>query len=261
MFEAIKFFSGEPGIPLEAAENPPIPALNKENDMPTNPYGSHDAPIVTVDVVVFTLEDGNLKALVQPRGRDPYKGVVGLVGGWVHTNEDEDDDAVVQRVLRSKAGLEGIYVEQVRTVGSATRHPEGWSLSVVYMAILPIEQLRPAFERGCHLVPADDPGELAFDHNRLLRYAVDRLRAKGAYSTIPMEFLPDEFSMRDLLGTYEAVLGEKLDEGSFRRKIMELKLIESTGRKEKPREGLMGKRAAVMYRATVQKTFDRSFGR
>lgn len=228
--------------------------------MPTNPYGAHDAPIVTVDVVVFTLEDGELKILVQPRARDPYKGVTGLIGGWVHTNEDEDLDAVVERVLRTKAGLEGVYVEQVRSDGSATRHPEGWSISVVYMAILPMEELRAAFDHGCHLVCADDPGQLAFDHGKLLRFAVERLRAKGAYSTLPMEFLPGEFSMRDLFGTYEAVLGEKLDEGSFRRKMLELKLIESTGRKEKPREGLPGKRTAVMFRATQKKMFDRSFG-
>ncbi|NTF17686.1 NUDIX hydrolase [Agrobacterium rubi] len=229
--------------------------------MPTNPYGPHDAPIVTVDVVIFTLDDGNLKTLVQPRRRDPHKGIIGLVGGWVHANEDKDLDAVVERVLRTKAGLEDVYVEQVRSDGSATRHPEGWSISVVYMAILPMEQLRPAFDHGCQLVPADHPGELAFDHNKLLGFAVERLRSKGAYSTIPMEFLPDEFSMRDLLGTYEAVLDMRLDEGSFRRKILELKLIESTGRKEKPREGLASKRTSVMYRRTTARTFDRSFRR
>ena len=229
--------------------------------MPTNPYGSFDAPIVTVDVVVFTLDQGNLKTLVQPRIREPYKGVTGLVGGWVHTNEDEDDEAVVERVLRKKAGLEDVYVEQVRSVGSATRHPDGWSWTIVYMAILPIERLQPAFDHGCHLVSVDEPGSLAFDHNRLLGFALERLRAKGAYSTIPMEFLPDEFSMRELLAAYEAVMGEKLDEGSFRRKIVELGLVESTGRKSKPREGHGGQRSATMFRATVKKTFDRSFRR
>lgn len=229
--------------------------------MPNNPYGPHDAPIVTVDVVVFTLEAGELKVLVQPRQREPHKGMTALIGGWVHADEDSDLDAVVERVVRTKAGLLDVYVEQVVSHGSATRHPEGWSISVVYMAILPMEQLGPAFEHGCHLVPADAAGELAFDHAKLLGHAVGRLRAKGAYSTIPMEFLPDEFSMRDLLHTYEAVLGEKLDEGSFRRKIVDLGLIESTGRKEKPREGLTSKRTAVMFRAAVKKTFDRSFRR
>jgi ADP-ribose pyrophosphatase YjhB (NUDIX family) len=228
--------------------------------MPQNPYGDHDAPILTVDAAIFTLDQGELKTLVQPRRRDPYKGKIGLVGGWVHTDEDEDEEAVIERVLRTKAGLVDIYVEQVRSVGSRDRHPEGWSMSVIYMAILPMERLEPALKHGCLLVPADDPGDLAFDHNRLLAIALKRLRAKGAYSTIPMEFLPEEFSMRELLATYEAVLGERLDEGSFRRKITDLGLIESTGRKEKPREGLGGQRTATMFRATQMKTFDRSFG-
>jgi ADP-ribose pyrophosphatase YjhB (NUDIX family) len=228
--------------------------------MPKNPYGNHDAPILSVDPAIFTLDQGKLKTVVQVRERDPFKGKVGLPGGWVHTNEDIDDEAVIARVLRKKAGLEDVYVEQVRSVGGANRHPDGWSWSVIYMAILPLERLKPAFDHGCFLVPADDPGELAFDHNRLLGIALQRLRAKGAYSTIPMEFLPEEFSMRELLATYEAVLGEKLDEGSFRRNITDLGLIESTGRKEKPKEGLGGQRTAMTYRATQMKTFDRSFG-
>jgi Uncharacterized conserved protein len=229
--------------------------------MPTNPYGKFDAPIVTVDIVVFTLDQGNLKTLVQPRARQPFQGMDGLIGGWVHTNEDEDDEAVVERVLRTKVGLEDVYVEQVRSVGSAKRHPEGWSLSVVYMAILPVERLKPAFEHGAYLVPADDPGILAFDHNKLLKFAVERLRAKGAYSTIPMEFLPEEFTLPELLNAYQAVMGEQLDDGSFRRRITQLGLIESTGEKKKPRDGQGGQRLAMMYRATQKKTFDKSFRR
>jgi ADP-ribose pyrophosphatase YjhB (NUDIX family) len=222
--------------------------------------GSRD-PIVTVDAVVFTLDQGNLKVLVHKRPREPEMGKTALIGGWIHTNEDNDLEDTVSRVLSEKAGLQDVYVEQVKTQGDMHRHPEGWSLSVVYMAILPLERLKPAFDRDCFLVSADDPGALAFDHNRLLESTVARLRAKGAYSTIPMEFLPEEFSMPELLSTYQAVMGERLDEGSFRRKIVQLGLIESTGRKDKPRDGQGGQRTATMYRAAQKRTFDRSFRR
>lgn len=227
--------------------------------MPTHPFG-YDTPIATVDVVIFTLEDGELKVVVAERQRDPYKGVEGLIGGWVHTNEDRNLADTVERVLRTKAGLVDVFVEQLATVSDAGRHPDGWSLSVVYMAILPIEELAPAFEKGCVLRPASDPGRLAMDHEEIVRIALERVRGKGAYSTIPMEFLPDEFSMPQLQAAYESVMGEKLDQSSFRRRMIERGLIVETGRREI--QSSTG-RKAVMYRANEHRkgTFDRSLRR
>lgn len=227
--------------------------------MPTNPYGDHDAPIVTVDVVIFTLDEGELKVVVAERPRDPDKGVLGLVGGWVHTNEDSNLEDTVERVLRTKAGLLDVFVEQLATESSATRHPEGWSLSVVYMAILPVERLQPAFERGCVLRSAVEPGRLAMDHEKIVGIALNRLRGKGAYSTIPMEFLPEEFSMPQLQATYEAVMGEKLDQSSFRRRMLERDLIVALGRRGPTSTG----KKADLYRANEQRkgTFDRSLKR
>ena len=226
--------------------------------MAKNPYGKHgdDAPIVTVDIVVFTLESGLLKTLVQPRAKEPDLGVEGLIGGWIHTGEDGTLEDTVRRNLAQKAGLENVYFEQVQTVSSSVRHPDGWSLSVVYMAILPTDTLRPALERGCRLAEVDDLGRLALDHNKLVGIALERLRSKGAYSTIPMEFLPEEFPMRQLHRTYEAVMGTKTDEGTFRRRVIELGLIEKTGRKAR---GEGTERAAELYRATEARTFDKVF--
>lgn len=227
--------------------------------MPTNPYGHHDAPIVTVDVVIFTLEAGELKVVVSKRPRAPDIGVEGLIGGWVHTDEDKSLEETVERVLRVKAGLQDVFVEQLETVSSATRHPEGWSLSVVYMAILPIDELRPALELGCVLRPAEAPGRLAMDHEKIVGIALRRLRGKGAYSTIPMEFLPAEFSMAELQAVYESVMGEKLDQSSFRKRITDWSLIEDTGRRGVTSTG----RKAVLYRANENNkgTFDRSLRR
>lgn len=227
--------------------------------MPVNPYGRFDAPIVTVDVVIFTLHEGNLQVLVAERPREPAKGQIGLIGGWVHTDEDKNLEQTVERVLRVKAGLTDVFVEQLQTVSDADRHPEAWSLSVVYMAVIPMADLAPAFAMGCELRPADNPGALALDHNTILDIAKQRLRAKGAYSTIPMEFLPDRFSIPQLLSAYEAVMGDKLDEGSFRRKIMALELIRPVKGPKTVVEG--SNRPVVLYEAATKGTFDRSFRR
>jgi ADP-ribose pyrophosphatase YjhB (NUDIX family) len=227
--------------------------------MPTNPYGRHDAPIVTVDVVIFTLDAGELKIVVAKRPREPDLGVEGLIGGWVHTNEDETLEETVERVLRVKAGLENVFVEQLETVSSATRHPEGWSLSVVYMAVLPVDELQHAFDLGCVLRLAETPGRLAMDHEKIVGIALRRLRGKGAYSTIPMEFLPEEFSMPQLQSAYESVMGEDLDQSSFRKRMIERRLVVETGRREVTSTG----RKAELYRANEENkgTFDRSLRR
>lgn len=97
------------------------------------------------------------------------------------------------------------------------------------------------------------------DHEKIVGIALNRLRGKGAYSTIPMEFLPEEFSMPQLQATYEAVMGEKLDQSSFRRRMLERDLIVALGRRGPTSTG----KKADLYRANEQRkgTFDRSLKR
>lgn len=94
--------------------------------------------------------------------------------------------------------------------------------------------------------PADEPGDLPFDHNAILGTALKRLRGKGAYSTIPARLLPEVFTMSELQAIYETVMGERLDQSAFRRKINDLGLLEEVeGEKRQTRQA---RRPTTLYR-------------
>lgn len=183
--------------------------------------------IVTVDVVLFTLREEALHVVLLRRERDPYQGQLALPGGYVHTGEDNDSLAAARRVLKDKTGLISPYLEQLYTFSSGARDPRGWSVSITYYALVNVEVLTAQEVSRFVLLPADDLPQLPFDHNRIIAFAVERLRGKSTYSALPCHLLPGTFTLTELQQTYEKVLGHKLDKSAFRRKIKELDFLEA----------------------------------
>jgi 8-oxo-dGTP diphosphatase len=220
---------------------------------------SEARPIATVDAVVFVLTEDGLKVAVQRRDKEPFKGMAALPGGYIHVDKDRDAEAAVRRVLKSKCGMGGFHLEQLQTFSGTKRDPRGWSISVAYVALLPASEFNPT-DPSVELVDASKPGNLAFDHKKILEAALTRMRGKGAYSTLPAALLGETFTLPQLRRAYEQVLDTKLDPSSFRRKVMELRMIEETGEMSEPtRES---RRPSALYRLSedTARTFDRSLG-
>jgi 8-oxo-dGTP diphosphatase len=183
-------------------------------------------PILTVDVVLFTVHDGRLCAALQRRDKPPFEGRLALVGGYVHPQEDASTLATAQRVLREKAGLTGVFLEQLMTFSGPDRDPRGWSASVAYYALAAETTLTGAPVRDICLSPVEEAAGLPFDHDAIVARAVERLRSKGAYSSLPVFLLPRLFTMSQLRDMYSKVMGTPLNDSAFRRKIEELQIIE-----------------------------------
>lgn len=185
---------------------------------------------VTVDVVLFTLKDEQLHVVLTRRAKAPFKGVLALPGGYVHAQEDVDSLTAAARVLRAKAGLVAPYLEQLSTYADSTRDPRGWSVSIAYYALVPLELLDSAApaEESVSLVDvaAVDDVELAFDHAQIVKDAVARLRNKSAYSTLPMYLAGAKFTLAELQRAYEIALDRKLETSNFRRWLKELDIVE-----------------------------------
>ncbi|AYC99779.1 NUDIX hydrolase [Neorhizobium sp. NCHU2750] len=212
-------------------------------------------PIVTVDIVLLTVCAARLHVALLPRPGEPYAGAPALIGGYVHTDEDADTQSAVVRILKAKAGLTGIFFEQLKTFASATRDPRGWSVSIAYVALVPPALVEHAGVT-LDLRPAVSPGELPFDHGEIIKTALERLRGKGAYSTIPARLLPDVFTMSELQAIYETVMGERLDQSAFRRKINDLDLLEEVEGEKRQTE--RARRPTTLYRLkSPLKVFDR----
>ncbi|MCW3782483.1 NUDIX hydrolase [Defluviimonas salinarum] len=225
--------------------------------MPTSDADRRDwRPIATVDTVILTLDEGSLKVLVHRRQRAPFAGAWALPGGYIRPGEDDSAEEAALRVLRTKAGLPNFYIEQLATYSGPARDPRGWSISVAFLALVP-RDLLPDLAEDVSLAAVDGLPDLAFDHGRIVRDAVARLRGKGAYSSLPAALLPESFTLPELQRAYEIVLGDHIDASSFRRKVLDLDMIEETGEAQAG----VSKRPAKLYRLTgAARTFNRTLG-
>lgn len=185
---------------------------------------------VTVDVVIFTVENTDLKVLLIKRDNEPFKGKLALPGGFIRENETAQD--TVKRILKEKCGVENVYVEQLYTFDDPKRDPRGSVVSIAYYALVPRKELQintSASTQDPELDKVIDLPKLAFDHNDVAEYAVKRLRAKLEYTNLAFSLLPENFTMSQLQSTYEVILGRELDKRNFQKKFRSLDIIEPAG--------------------------------
>ncbi|MEV4540276.1 NUDIX hydrolase [Micromonospora echinaurantiaca] len=178
---------------------------------------------VTVDLVVLTVRADELNVLLVRRGIEPYRGHWALPGGFVHV--DEDLPAAAVRELTEETGLAepAGHLEQLGTYGRPDRDPRGRVVTVAWLALLPDLGSPVA---GTDAASADwlpvarlTPGQLAFDHDRILADGVERARAKLEYTPLAAAFCPPEFTVAQLRAVYETVWGTRLDPRNFHRKV------------------------------------------
>jgi 8-oxo-dGTP diphosphatase len=186
-------------------------------------------PSVSTDVVIFTLRDDDLCALLVKRGSPPHAGKWAIPGGFVQRNEPLERAA--RRKLEEETGVRDVYMEQLYTFGDPKRDPRGWVITIAYLALVPSPL---AVRAGSGAAAAQwwsmyDLPPLAFDHAKILDYALTRLRYKLEYTAVGFQLLPPTFTLSALQQAYEVVLGVELDKRNFRRKILEAEVIEETG--------------------------------
>ena len=187
---------------------------------------ARDALHVSVDVVLLTMVEQQLHVVLLRRAAAPFAGVLALPGGYVHPQEDEDAKASAARVLRSKVGIEGAYLEQLATFSGPARDPRGWSVAITYCALLPMQNLPPERE-DISVIPASNLPQLPFDHRAIVDAALARVRSKSLYSSLPVHLCGETFTLPQLQQVYENILGEPLNKVSFRRKMDEMDWLEA----------------------------------
>ncbi|HEY4614433.1 MAG TPA: NUDIX domain-containing protein [Citricoccus sp.] len=191
------------------------------------------APRLAVSTVIFTLrsDDGAAPALWTPfvrRTRDPFLDQWALPGGWLPDAEPLEDEAA--RTLAETTGLRPSYLEQLYTFGAVDRSPTGRVISVVYWALVRSDEAaEAAVGHNVRWFPADDLPDLAFDHNAIVNYALQRLRTKVEYAHIAHTLLGETFTLAQLRAVHEAVRGHPLDPANFRRSITASAEIVETG--------------------------------
>jgi 8-oxo-dGTP diphosphatase len=205
---------------------------------------------VTVDIVIFTISPDGLNVLLVRRGVPPFEGRWAIPGGFVR--DAESLEAAALRELEEETGVRDVYLEQLYSFGDPGRDPRGRVITVAYYALIAGD--RPAPTAGSDAAaarwwPTVELPPLAFDHDAILKYAIERLRNKLEYTTVGFQLLPRKFTLTQLQRVYEAILDRRLDKRNFRRKIDLLGIL--TPLKEWRREG--ASRPARLYEFSARR--------
>lgn len=225
-----------------------------------------ERPFTTVDVVIFTVLDGELQVLLVQRPQaagEPFPGRWALPGGFVDVGRDADLLACARRKLQEKTGVSSPYLEQLGSWGSKDRDPRGWSATHVYFALVPAADLKPVKGGNAADVTWAQVNVtlgrrgMAFDHGDILEAAVTRLRSKVEYTSLPAYLLPEPFTLPQLQRVYEIILGRPVDKSGFRTRTLAADFLDEAGMVEGD-----SSRMAVAYRMRDRGhvvTFPRTF--
>jgi len=180
-------------------------------------------PLVGVDVALFSIEDGVLKVLLVRRAQEPALRRWALPGGMLKPDLDATLEDAAKRVLRNKVSVEIPHLAEVCTFSGAQRDPRGWSVSVLFYALLPRDKINALVKSKVEALKwseAVKPGQpLAFDHDEQLAAALQVLRDKVDGHALPLHLMPELFTLTQLQKTCEAVVGRALEKSAFRRRL------------------------------------------
>lgn len=194
----------------------------------------YERPALATDTVVFGFDGEQLRVLLTEREKEPFKNRWALPGGFVFM--DETTEQAAKRLLHEKAGVKHVYIEQLYTFSDLDRDPRERIISVAYYALVNAHQYELVAGRDTlqsEWFALNNLPKLAFDHSKIIRTAIERLKGKVSYQPIGFELLNEKFTLSQLQAVYEAILETEIDKRNFRKKILGTELLIALEEKEK----------------------------
>ncbi len=184
----------------------------------------HPHPSVTVDCVIFGFDGSSLQVLLIERGAEPFKGCWAFPGGFLNMDESADEGAM--RELEEETGLTGAYMEQFHTYSAPDRDPRERVITIAHYALVRTSEVRPGDDASrARWFSLNEVPPLAFDHARILKDALTRLRERIHFHPVAFGLLPKEFTMKELRSLYEAVFCVSFDHRSFGGRMLRTGLL------------------------------------
>ena len=205
-------------------------------------------PSVTADCVIFGFDGVSIKMLLIQRGIEPFKEKWAFPGGFMKIDETAEECA--KRELEEETGLKNAAVEQFYTFSDVNRDPRERVITVAHYALVRLSEVKGGDDAAsARWFAMDEVPSLAFDHDRILRMAVNRLKERICFEPIGFELLPEVFTMTELQNLYEAILEVKFDRRNFYNKMLKLGILTEA----EPRPANASRRTPSKYRFNAEK--------
>ena len=237
------------------------------NNIMKNKINKSLNPNISVDCVIFGFDGKELHVLLIDRENE-LKNVVSahaLPGNLIYDHENLNMAA--ERVLKELTGLSNIYLEQFGAFGEPDRikkkedqpwlkavrsNPNARVVTVGYYSLIRMSdyELNPSsFAKYASWIPLKDISNLPFDHFEILNNSIDYLRSNTKIRPVGYNLLPKKFTLNEMQKLYEAIFNKKIDNRNFRRKIINLDILDKL---EEKQEGVAHK-PANYYQFNVEK--------
>ena len=206
-------------------------------------------PAVTTDCVIFgyDIREG-LSVLLVERGVEPLKGCWAFPGGFLKMDEDAETGA--RRELMEETGFEAVSIFQFGTFSEVNRDPRERVITIAYMALVQKDSVKGGDDASdARWFPVKEVPPLAFDHDRILRIALERLKEQIHFHPVGFDLLPEVFTLPQLQALYEAILGVRFDRRNFASKMQKLGILQPTG----DRPSHLATRIPQTYRFNIEK--------
>ena len=183
---------------------------------------------ITVDTVILSMFDDELKVLLIKRHTEPFKDKWAIPGGYVRMSENLDEAAM--RVLKEKTNVDNIYLEQLYTFGDPLRHPVSRVITCAYFALIRSDDIVLSNEKDDQTTEVEwhrvyDLPPLAFDHKEIIEYSLKRTRERLDFCPIAFQLLPPKFTLTELQKSYEMITAKKFDKRNFRKKMLSSSIL------------------------------------
>lgn len=201
---------------------------------------------VSLDNVIFGYHQKELKVLLlKPNGLSKWT----VCGGYIKKTETIEEAA--KRIAAERTGLGNLYLEQFKAFGNPGRtkdaaftvemfvnqygaKPEdlSWMLdyfvSLGFYTLTEFDLVKPTgeyYSEVCQWWSIFNLPPLLFDHELIITEALRSLRLHLNNYPIGYELLPEKFTLPEITSLYETILGKKLDDRNFAKKLMATGII------------------------------------
>ncbi|MBR1718031.1 MAG: NUDIX hydrolase [Bacilli bacterium] len=194
---------------------------------------------------VFTIDKNSLKVYLIRRLEEPFKGYWMLPSNLLMTSETIEECALA--TIEEYVGIKGIHIEQCNVFSKVDRLPNDRILGNSVIGIIDEETLlmhkkKTPYEGVWFNI--DEIPKMIFDHANILKDAANHLKSHLNNPLMLKMFFPSDFTLPELQIVYEQILGKKLDRRNFRKRILNLGILEDTNYKTNNKMG----RPAKLYR-------------
>ena len=208
---------------------------------------------LSVDCIIFGFDEAKLKVLLIRSDLKKFAGKWSLLGDLVFPKEDLD--AAAYRILKQSTGLSDVYLEQVSTFGTVSRHPAGRVVTVAYCSLINVQHHKlNILDNELHWHDIKNVTDLAFDHQLIFDNCLLQLQKRVQEHPLGFNLLPKKFSLRDLQNLYEAILDIKMDRRNFRKKFFAMDLLVDLNEMEQDVPHRPGKLYKFNYEKYEKKT-------